>query len=140
MEECPIDNSSVELIPAQGVEEVFVRKDGTLFPVICAVAPLSKGGRTVGAVIEFRDVTEERKREDERLSALREAEEHQRKRAAEAEAFRIKQERFIDTVCHELRNPVRVSISLLILGRHTHFKGYAAQWHLWQHHPPARRA
>jgi sensor histidine kinase regulating citrate/malate metabolism len=74
MEECPIDNSTAELVAAQEVEEVFVRKDGTIFPVICAVAPLSKSGRTVGAVIEFRDVTEERRRENERLSALREAE------------------------------------------------------------------
>lgn len=106
MEECPIDNSTAELVAAQEVEEVFVRKDGTIFPVICAVAPLSKSGRTVGAVIEFRDVTEERRRENERLSALRDAEEHQRRRAAEAEAFRVKQERFIDTICHEIRNPI----------------------------------
>lgn len=113
MDECPIDNYSVELVAAQGLEEVFVRKDGSLFPVICAVAPLSKGGRVVGTVIEFRDVTEEKRREDERLNALRAAEEHQRTRAAEAESFRIKQERFIDTICHEIRNPVRCFISCL---------------------------
>lgn len=34
MEECPIDNSSAELVKMQNQSEVFVKKDGTLFPVV----------------------------------------------------------------------------------------------------------
>ena len=34
MEDCPIDNSNVELKRMQNQTEVFVRKDGTLFPVV----------------------------------------------------------------------------------------------------------
>ncbi len=60
----------------------------------------------MGAVIEFRDVTEERRAEQDRLSAVKQAEEQQRIRAQEAENYRMKQERFIDTICHEIRNPM----------------------------------
>lgn len=61
MEECPIDQSSAALVAIQGHEEIFVRKDGTFFPVSCSVAPLEREGRTVGAVLEFRDITEEKR-------------------------------------------------------------------------------
>ncbi len=61
MEECPIDRSSATLVPIQGHEDIFVRKDGTFFPVSCSVAPLEREGKTVGAVLEFRDITEEKR-------------------------------------------------------------------------------
>jgi len=60
IEECPIDNAASELAPVHDADEVFVRKDGTLFPVRYSVAPLERDGRTVGAVLEFRDVSVER--------------------------------------------------------------------------------
>jgi PAS domain S-box-containing protein len=63
IEECPIDNSYWNLQPIRGHEDVFVRKDGSLFPVVCAVEPLEKNGQTVGGVLEFRDVTREKFRE-----------------------------------------------------------------------------
>ena len=61
MEECPIDRSSATLVPIRGHEDVFVRKNGTFFPVSCSVAPLEREGKTVGAVLEFRDTTEEKR-------------------------------------------------------------------------------
>jgi PAS domain S-box-containing protein len=71
IEECPIDRSCWDLKPMRDLETTFVRKDGTLFPVVAAVAPLvSSEGKTMGGVVEFRDVTELKAAE----AALRESE------------------------------------------------------------------
>lgn len=63
LEECPIDRSYLDLTAIRGHEDLFVRKDGTLFPVVAAVVPLQRNGQAVGGVVEFRDVTEEQARE-----------------------------------------------------------------------------
>lgn len=60
MEECPIDNAQAELKHAKDQEEIFCRKDGTLFPVTYSVMPLEKDGEVVGSVLEFRDTTQEK--------------------------------------------------------------------------------
>jgi PAS domain S-box-containing protein len=58
MEECPIDNAQAELKHAKDQEEIFCRKDGTLFPVSYSITPLEKDGEVIGSVLEFRDITE----------------------------------------------------------------------------------
>ncbi|RYG19836.1 PAS domain S-box protein, partial [bacterium] len=64
IEECPIDRSYRHLQPVRDLRETFVRKDGSLFPVVAHVAPLrDENGESTGGVLEFRDVTEERQRE-----------------------------------------------------------------------------
>lgn len=53
-------------------EDVYIRKDGSFFPVVYSSAPLKSAGRTIGLVVVFRDITE-RKRADEaraRLAAI----------------------------------------------------------------------
>jgi signal transduction histidine kinase/ActR/RegA family two-component response regulator len=45
-------------------EDIFIRKDGSFFPVICYIAPLEENGKVIGSVLEFRDVTEQRKAEE----------------------------------------------------------------------------
>lgn len=65
MEECPIDNASAELVQLREQEEIFVRKDGTLFPVSYSVAPIERNGATVGAVLEFRDITDLKRAESD---------------------------------------------------------------------------
>lgn len=102
LEECPIDNSQAELKPMQNQTEVFCDRYGRLFPVVWSVAPLAKGGRTIGAVIEFRDVTAERETEAEKLRLVIEKEAG-RAKTAETEANRAKMELFVDYVCHEIR-------------------------------------
>ena len=72
MEDCPIEQSSTTQVPIQNHDDVFVRKDGSFFPVICAVAPLEQNGRMMGAVLEFRDVTEQKRAEAERERLLKE--------------------------------------------------------------------
>jgi PAS domain S-box-containing protein len=59
-EECPIDRAFPTRMQEQG-EEVFVRKDGTFYPVAFTASPVhDKAARVVGTVIEVRDITEER--------------------------------------------------------------------------------
>jgi PAS domain S-box-containing protein len=52
-------------------EDMFIRKDGSFFPVVYSASPLKSEGRTVGIVVGFRDDTQ--RREAER--AVRESEE-----------------------------------------------------------------
>jgi PAS domain S-box-containing protein len=46
-------------------DDVFIRKDGTFFPVRYTSAPLRSGDKTEGLVVVFRDVTERRRAEEE---------------------------------------------------------------------------
>jgi len=48
-------------------DEVFVRKDGTVFPVSVITSPIIKDGRVVESVSAFRDITVEKKLEAELL-------------------------------------------------------------------------
>ncbi|TAN63748.1 MAG: PAS domain S-box protein, partial [Magnetospirillum sp.] len=50
-------------------DDVFWRKDGTSFPVEYVSAPIKDGDEVVGAVVVFRDVTEERRAEEARRRA-----------------------------------------------------------------------
>ncbi|MEV4702944.1 ATP-binding protein [Actinoplanes sp. NPDC049316] len=61
--------------PAAMTDEVFVRKDGSSFQVMCSVAPLHEGAGDPGAVVTFRDVTAARKADleahhDQKLESL----------------------------------------------------------------------
>jgi PAS domain S-box-containing protein len=88
IEECPIDNANAEVRPVSNQQEIFCRKDGTLFPVTYSVMPIHKEHEIVGAVIEFRDIT----REKEIEASLREA------IAARDE--------FLSLASHELKTPL----------------------------------
>jgi PAS domain S-box-containing protein len=67
--ECPIDRALPENNQEQG-EEVFVHKDGRFYTVAFTASPLREKGETRGTVIEVRDITREKKAEQE----LRESE------------------------------------------------------------------
>ncbi len=88
MSDCPIDNGREQLVPLKDYRDVFVRKDGTFFPVSCYVAPLEREGKTIGAVLEFRDITDELHAQE----ALREADR--------------RKDEFLATLSHELRTPL----------------------------------
>jgi PAS domain S-box-containing protein len=52
------------------------------------------------------DITHRKRLEQERLVALQQAEEKERQRADEAERYFKQQQEFVNTVCHEVRNPM----------------------------------
>lgn len=70
LEECPIDRALPDNFDIRAHEDVFIRKDGTYFPVMCAASPIFEGGVPVSTVIEVRDVTEEKQARQEILEKI----------------------------------------------------------------------
>jgi PAS domain S-box-containing protein len=70
-EECPIDRALPENSDLRAHEDLFFRKDGSSFPVLCAANPIFKDGKPISTVIEVRDVSESKAAEQD----LREREE-----------------------------------------------------------------
>ena len=81
--ECPIDQAFPQNMREQG-EEVFVHRDGWFYEVAFTASPIREDGRTVGTIIEVRDIREEKARERERGRLLA-AERSARLRAEESE-------------------------------------------------------
>ena len=89
--ECPIRGSVEDLTSVRVANEVFWRKDGTSFPVEYVARPQiegpsaagmdTKGGRAVGVVVAFTDISER-------------------------DALDRMKDEFISTVSHELRTPL----------------------------------
>ena len=65
MEECPIDRALLQERSVEPYEDLFVRKDGTFFPVRAAASPIVRNGTAAGTVVEFRDITDERRTQAE---------------------------------------------------------------------------
>ena len=62
--ECPL-SEAVRMRKAVRGEDLFVRKDGTFFPVRYSVNPIFRDSVPVGTVIEVQDLTESKAAEDE---------------------------------------------------------------------------
>jgi len=74
MSECPIDRALPEEATVELHEDVFIRKNGEFFPVVCAARPIKRDGVPIGTVVEVRDVTAERAAQE----ALRDSEQRYR--------------------------------------------------------------
>lgn len=57
--DCPLHNAYLTATELINVEDFFIRKDGTFFPVTYSVLPLND---FKGSVLEFKDTTEEKRR------------------------------------------------------------------------------
>ncbi|HEU4887736.1 MAG TPA: ATP-binding protein [Thermoanaerobaculia bacterium] len=104
-EMCPIRNARERLMPLKEHRDVFVRKDGSTFPVSFSLSPLQRDGRPAGAVLEFRNIT------DEQLA---------RKTLEDANR---RKDQFLATLSHELRTPMTAVLGwarLLKLGLPEH--------------------
>jgi PAS domain S-box-containing protein len=65
-ERCPVDLTLGDGMKRQ-IEDAFIRKDSTLFPVSLTVSAMRHNSAVVGAVVVFQDITE-RKRAEESLA------------------------------------------------------------------------
>ncbi|OKL40844.1 CHASE domain-containing protein [Pontibacter flavimaris] len=59
-EDCPMHGALVNVTPLRGYEDMFIRKDGTFFNVSCSVQPMGESGSGSFAIIEVRDITDEK--------------------------------------------------------------------------------
>jgi len=50
-------------------DEVFIKKDGTVFPISVISGPIEEDGKVIGSVTAFRDITERKKLEHELMKA-----------------------------------------------------------------------
>jgi PAS domain S-box-containing protein len=106
MAECPIDRALPTRAREQG-EDVFVRKDGSFYPVAFTASPIIDQGRAVGTVIELRDTTEEKRQQAERERLLVEL----------RDTVRLRDE-FLSVASHELNTPLTpLSLRLQSLAR-----------------------
>ncbi len=87
-ESCPIRNARERMQPLKHHRDVFLRKDGTTFPVSGSLSPLQRDGRAAGAVLEFRDISDEQAAQNALEDASR------------------RKDQFLATLSHELRTPM----------------------------------
>lgn len=85
LEECPIDRAFPQNMREQG-EEVFVHKDGHLYPVSFTASPIRQDDRIVGTIIEARNIAEDRRRDAERQQLI---DDLRRERGRLAEVFHL---------------------------------------------------
>ncbi|HUP45382.1 MAG TPA: ATP-binding protein [Thermoanaerobaculia bacterium] len=86
--DCAIRNARERMVPLKKHRDLFVRKNGSTFPVSCSLSPLQRQGRAAGAVLEFRDISDE-------LAAQKALEDANRRK-----------DEFLATLSHELRTPM----------------------------------
>ncbi|MGD0283290.1 MAG: PAS domain S-box protein, partial [Dissulfurispiraceae bacterium] len=75
LEECSMYNVIRTGVPSVSMNEVFTRKDGTIFPVSIVASPIMENGKVVNAVIAFRDITVRKQIETEREKLIVELQE-----------------------------------------------------------------
>jgi PAS domain S-box-containing protein len=68
-EECRIHNMAYSGRHYFSTDEVFVRKDGTVFPILVISSPIYEGGQVVASVTAFREISDVKRLETEMLKA-----------------------------------------------------------------------
>jgi PAS domain S-box-containing protein len=104
--ECPLVRVFTSGAGLHNHEDVFYRKDGTAVPVYCSNAAVRADGRTTGAVLIVRDITEKKQLEE----ALR-------SRAEDLAEVNTRKDEFLAMLGHELRNPLSPILTALTLMR-----------------------
>ncbi|KAG2187833.1 hypothetical protein INT44_000583 [Umbelopsis vinacea] len=85
----------------------LIHSNGDIIWVKADTTPTTaEDGHILGYLHTLMDITELKNTERGRLEAKQAAEEHQRHRAEEAEHHKERQDQWIDSLCHELRNPL----------------------------------
>ncbi len=60
----PTDHALPLNVELRGYEDVFVRKNGTIYPVMCSASLIIENGVPLATVLEVRDITEEKKAQE----------------------------------------------------------------------------
>jgi PAS domain S-box-containing protein len=124
--ECKIHDSLQTGVPHRVSDEVFWRKDGSSFPVEYVSAPIRQDGKSVGAVVSFRDITERKTAEN----ALRDLNETLEQRVAKrtgdlaealdhAELAKRSRGEFLANMSHEIRTPMNAVLGMVYLALRT---------------------
>jgi two-component system sensor histidine kinase VicK len=66
LEDCEMHNVINTGTRFMSADEVFVRKDGTVFPISVVSSPIFEQGRAIASVTAFRDITQRKELEQER--------------------------------------------------------------------------
>ncbi len=113
MKECPLGRTLLGDVPMVAHEDVFIRKDGTFFPVVCAASPVFENGVLVATVIEVRDVTGEK----EAQARLVQVNGELSGKNAELQRINADLDNFIYAASHDLRAPIANLESILTMLR-----------------------
>jgi PAS domain S-box-containing protein len=70
LEACELHNVVMSGKNYTSVDEVFVRKDGTMLPVAVVTSPIWEEGKVVSAVTAFRDISRQKELEQERSQLI----------------------------------------------------------------------
>lgn len=113
MMDCPIDRALPEKNQTQG-EDVFVRPDGSFYPVAFTASPIVRGGKAIGTVIEARDVTQEKAVENQIMQLNRDLEQRVDERTQELTSANkelarsnVELQDFAYVASHDLQEPLR---------------------------------
>ncbi len=110
IEESDIDSAFVTQKQIKG-EGVFIRKNGDFFPVAFIASPITRNGIVTGTLLESRDITEEKRLQQEvqvqQEKAMAYLEEKVKERTAELETMNDELLQFTSIASHDLKEPVR---------------------------------
>ena len=89
-------------------EDVFIRKDGTFFPVVYSFSPIASDGEIIGLVVVFRDMTAQKRVEE----ALTKSREELRALAARLQVTREEEKTQLARELHDELNGTLVALKM----------------------------